>query len=271
MKNLLDSSFLDFFEEIRGYLNFGIELKRLPFVLLDIFLVALILYWLYLLIQETRAWRISLGLIFILFVLVFSKVLGLVTLNWIFQHLLTMLIVAIPVVFQPELRSALEKLGRLRLSEFSQKKPTAEEVVEEIVNACEFMARAKVGALIVIQKKTGLRDYIETGTRLDADLSTPLLLNIFHKNTPLHDGAVIVVGNKIKAAGCLLPMAEQRIKSGLGARHQAALGLSKETDALIIVVSEERGEISLAKEGKMVLKLSPFDLKKILLSELCGK
>jgi diadenylate cyclase len=159
----------------------------------------------------------------------------------------------------------------LRLSEFSQKKPTAEEVVEEIVNACEFMARAKVGALIVIQKNTGLRDYIETGTRLDADLSTPLLLNIFHKNTPLHDGAVIVVGNKIKAAGCLLPMAEQRIKSGLGARHQAALGLSKETDALIIVVSEERGEISLAKEGKMVLKLSPFDLKKILLSELCGK
>jgi len=268
---LLNSSFLDFFEEIRGYLNFGIELKRLPFVFLDIFLVALILYWLYLLIQETRAWRISLGLIFILFVLVVSKILGLVTLNWIFQHLLTMLIVAIPVVFQPELRSALEKLGRLRLSEFSQKKPTAEEVVDEIVNACEFMARAKVGALIVIQKETGLREYIETGTRLDADLSTPLLLNIFYKNTPLHDGAVIVVGNKIKAAGCLLPMAEQRIKSGLGARHQAALGLSKETDALIVVVSEERGEISLAKEGKMVLKLSSFDLKKILLSELCGK
>jgi len=239
-------------------------------VVLDIFVVALIFYWLYLLIKETKAWRISLGLVFILIVMLFAKFLGLVMLNWIFRHFLTVLVVAIPIVFQPELRSMLEKLGRIKLSDFPQKKKDSGNLINAIVDAASLMAENRIGALIVIQKKTGLKDYIEMGTILDAEVSAPLLVTIFSKNSPLHDGAVIIVGHKIKSASCLLPMAETRLKQGFGARHQAALGLSRETDALIIVVSEERGEISFVREGKINSKLSPFDLKHLLSKELEG-
>jgi|UniRef100_A0A7V3JAP1 diadenylate cyclase len=261
---------LEFFEKTGVFWN-SIASFKSPFVILDILIVALIFYWLYVLIRETRAWRISLGLGIILLVMLFAKLLDLRTLNWIFKHFLTALVVAIPVVFQPELRSALEKLGRIRLSEFPQKSKDVERVIDEIVSAVSILAQNKTGALIVLQQRTGLREYIETGVLLNADLSVPLLLNIFQKNAPLHDGAIIVVGNKIKAAGCLLPLAETKTKQTFGARHQAALGLSRETDALIIVVSEENGEISLAKDGKMTSKLSDFDLKKLLLLELKGE
>jgi len=270
MTDLISRGVLGFFEKIGLFWESIGSLSRLPFIILDILITAFLFYLLYLLIRETRAWRIFLGLLVVLLVMLMSKLLGLSTLNWIFKYFLTMLVVAIPVVFQPELRAALEKLGRIRLSEFPQKGKDLERIVDEIVTACDTLAKTETGALIAIQRRTGLKDYAETGTPLNADLSSLLLLNIFQKRAPLHDGAVIVVGNKIKAAGCLLPLDDTRVKSSFGARHQAAFALSKETDALVIVVSEEKGEISLAKEGKMFLSLSPFDLKQALITELKG-
>lgn len=269
MSDFFSKGILGFFERVGMFWDSLSVPSRLPFIILDILIVALLFYLFYLLIRETRAWRIFLGLLVIVLVMLLSKLLGLTTLNWIFKSFITALVVAIPVVFQPELRAALEKLGRIKLSEFPQKAVEIENIVNEIVAACEAMAKNETGALIAIQRRTGLKDYAETGTLLNADLSTSLLINIFQKKAPLHDGAVIVVGNKIKAAGCLLPFEETQRKA-LGARHQAALSLSKETDALVIVVSEEKKDISVVLEGKMTSGLSSFDLKQVLLSELKG-
>jgi len=266
MQNWFSQIGVDIFERMgRFWSSFG-ETSRLPFVVLDIFLVTLLFYWLYILIRETRAWRIFLGLLVILLVMLMAKILGLVTLNWIFKNFLTALVVAIPVVFQPELRTALEKIGRIRLAEFPQKKKEWEKIIDEVVTACDLLSKSQTGALIVFQRRTGLKDYAETGTILDAEVSANLLLNIFQKKAPLHDGAVIIANNRIKAAGCLLPLDNARTDSHYGTRHQSALTLSQETDALIVVVSEETGAISLAFEGQMNSGISSFDLKHALLS-----
>ena len=271
MGDSVKNSILGFFERVGTFWSFISSTSKMPFIILDVLVVAILIYWLYILIRETRAWRIMLGLVIIFIAMLISKLLGLITLNWIFKNFTTVLIVAIPVVFQPELRMALEKLGRIRLAEFPQKGQDLDKMVDKIVDAADNLAKARTGALIVIQRKTGLKDYAETGTVLNADLSSLLLSNIFQKNAPLHDGAVIVIGSKIKAAGCLLPLEDTKINRTFGARHQSALALSKETDALIIVVSEENGKISLACGGEMTSGISPFDLKTTLLSELRGK
>jgi len=270
MSDLFDRAVGGFFEKVGTFWNSLSISSRLPFVILDILIVALLFYWLYILIRETRAWRIFLGLVIILIVMLLSKILGLTTLNWIFKNFITALVVAIPVVFQPELRAALEKLGRIRLSEFPQKGKNWEKTVDEIVSACEAMAKSETGALIVMQRRTGLKDYADTGTLLNADISANLLVNIFQKKSPLHDGAVIIVGNRIKSAGCLLPLDNSRTNSSYGTRHQAALTLSQETDALIIIISEERGTISLAFNSQMNSGISTFDLKQSLLSGMKG-
>lgn len=271
MNDLIQKVALGFFERVGIFWDFLSSSARLPFIILDILIVALLFYWLYVFIRETRAWRIFLGLIVIILFMLMSKLLGLTTLNWIFKNFLTVLVVAIPVVFQPELRVALEKLGQIRLSEFSQKPKDVDKQVDELVSACETLSKAEIGALIAIQRGVGLKEYAETGTWLNADISAPLLINIFQKRAPLHDGAVIIAGNKIQAAGCLLPVENTRVRQSFGARHQSALALSKETDALVIVVSEEKGDISVAKGGKMALSLSAFDLKQVLVSELKGE
>lgn len=242
--------------------------QRPIFAALDILIVAFIFYYIYRWIKETRAFRIFLGIFVIVLFLLTSKILGLSTLNWLIKNFITMIVVAIPVVFQPELRAALEKLGRVRFRhEIPLKAQEKEKIIEEVVSAVDVLSKTESGALIVFQREDPLKEYIETGTILEADLSTNLLLNIFSKKAPLHDGAVIIEGRKIKAAGCLLPLDDSKRKEVLGARHRAALGISKETDALVVVVSEETGQISLVSQGKM-LSLSPFELKQSLSQEL---
>ncbi len=220
---------------------------------IDIAIVACLIYFAFAFIKGTKATRIIYGIIILAVVLVIGRILQLQTLNWVLSHLTLLIIVAIPVVFQPELRRALEKLGRTR---FLGKSSQTSVNFDEMIHTVEILKKNKIGALIVIQRKTGLIEYTESGTRLDANLSTALLLNIFFPNSPLHDGAVIISGNTILAAGCMLPLAEEEFSLKLGTRHKAAIGITENTDAVAIVVSEERGEISLALDGKLDEDLS---------------
>lgn len=237
--------------------------------IVDILIVALLFYKLFMLIKETRAEQLTKG-IFALFV--FTKVsewLELYTINWILKQVMTIGSLAILIMFQPELRRALEHLGRSRIftkSFFSMEEDKTESLADELVDAIASLSRQKIGALIVFENKTGLSEIIETGTYIDGDISSGLLINIFIPNTPLHDGAVIIKGDKIKAAGCFLPLTDnQSLSRSLGTRHRAALGISERSDALTIVVSEETGAISTAENGKIARYLDIKTLRQIIL------
>jgi diadenylate cyclase len=248
--------------------NFGFNLnfKENPFSILDIFLVALIIYSIYLIIKETKAIRIVYGIIILALIMLAGQLLQLSALNFILKYLVTMILVAIPIVFQPELRAFLEKLGRARIvADFSKlRKSEIEVVVEDLVKSVKILSQNSIGALIVLVQKTGLKDYVDTGIKLDAALSPELLLTIFHPKTPLHDGAVIISGNKIVAASCILPLSEDQYDYDIGTRHKAAIGLSQQTDALVIVVSEERGTISIAYNGQLSKEISPKELEEFI-------
>ena len=196
-----------------------------------------------------------------------SRWLNLHVISWVLEKSMTVLIVALPIVFQPELRRALEQIGRGRL--FRKHGELDEYEVDEMVNsitsAAVVMGRRKLGALIVIEREIGLEERIETGVAIDGIISDSLLLNIFEKDTPLHDGAVIIRGNRIAAASCLLPLTEMRnLSQELGTRHRAALGISEQSDAVILVVSEETGTISLARNGSLQRYLTADDVKEFL-------
>jgi diadenylate cyclase len=250
-----------------------INLKDNPFIILDVLLVALLIYWVYLFLKETRAMRIIYGIVILAIIFFLGKALQLETLNYLLKYVMTMIVVAIPVVFQPELRSALEKLGRADIvggfGKLQRSKMIT--IVKEIVHSAELLSKNKIGALIVLARQTGLRDYIETGVKLDADVSTEIILTVFTPKTPLHDGALVINGDKIIAAGCTLPLAEIQYDYNLGTRHRAAIGLSMQTDALVIVVSEERGQISLGSNGILSRNLSPEKLEELLLKLLRSK
>ena len=234
--------------------------------ILDIAIVAYVLYRMYYMIKDTRAVSLLKGLFVLLAATALSKWLELNVINWLLQKTMTVVLVALPVVFQPELRRALEQLGRGKL--FRKTALNVEEMeilLDELVEATTTMARNKIGALIVIERETGLSDYIETGVKVDGLVSSEFLINIFIPNTPMHDGAVIIRGNRVMAAACLLPLTEDRsLSKELGTRHRAALGLSEQTDSLIIVVSEETGTISLAMEGGLTRHLDGVGMKKLL-------
>lgn len=230
---------------------------------LDILIVAILIYYAFVLIKGTRATRIIYGIILLVFVLALGRVLQLQTLNWLLSHLTTLILVAIPIVFQPELRRGLERLGRIKIfkpsSIFLEK--TTREMTQIISTTCQILTKNRIGALLVIKRKTGLDDIVETGEKINARLSLKLLLNIFFPNSPLHDGAVIISGSKILAAGCTLPLTENEKFYMYGTRHRAAIGLSEETDAVGIVISEEKQIISLVVEGK-IKQISLSDLEK---------
>ena len=234
--------------------------------LLDVLIVALVLYKLYDMIKDTRAVTLLKGLLVVLVMALVSNWLHLNVLYWLMGKTLTVVAVALPVVFQPELRRALEQLGRGKL--FRKTDLNVEEmelVLNELVAATTAMARNKIGALIVLERETGLSDYIETGVKVDGLVSSEFLINIFIPNTPMHDGAVIIRGNRVMAAACLLPLTEERaLSKELGTRHRAAIGLSEQTDALIIVVSEETGTISVAMEGTLTRHLDGQSMKELL-------
>ncbi len=233
---------------------------------LDILIVAYVMYYLYSMIKDTKAATLLKGLIVLGFFTLLSSWFDFYVVNWLLQKIMAMVLIALPIVFQPELRKTLERIGRGKLFRKNNlAKEKADQAIEEIVGAAVSMARHKVGALIVLEQQTGLSDYIETGTLIEASISQELLMTIFAHNTPLHDGAVIIREGKLMAAGCLLPLTEDRTLSReLGTRHRAAIGMSEQTDAWIIVVSEESGTISIAHEGKLQRFLTGAQLKVII-------
>jgi len=238
----------------------SLKVTSWPLILVDILIVSVLFYWAYLFVRETRAIRILYGLAIILLLMGVARLFDLVLLNWILGYVMTMLVVAIPIVFQPELRNALEKLGRSRfLTEFAKNKTSS--LLDEILAAVDLLSKQKIGALIVIQRKTGLREFIERGIEIDAVVSAELLLSIFFPKSPLHDGAVILVGDKIVAASVSLPVSEMETTIKIGMRHRAGIGVTESSDAVAIIVSEETGFVSLAVSAEIERRIGDERLK----------
>lgn len=239
-----------------------------PLSLLDIFLVALVFFFLLHLVRGTQAVQLLRGvLILALFIALLGYALHLPAFNWLVQRAVPALLISIPIIFQPELRRALERLGRAGdwMGLTPRERLAIETVITETARACQRLAEQHHGALIVIERSTGLQDYVDTGSRLDAVISAELLQTIFFPNTVLHDGAVIVRGDRIAAAGCILPLTSQFLDDRhMGLRHRAAIGITEATDAIAVVVSEERGMISIAHNGRMIRRLDAARLQAIL-------
>lgn len=231
----------------------------------DILLVALIFYGLLRLFQGTQAVSLLRGILIVALVIALAAT-RLTAFSWLIRNSLTVILVAIPVVFQPELRRALERLGRTASSlGRSARETAAQRVIYELAQAVESFAAEKRGALIVLEGDTGLEEHIEAGIRLDAIVSSQLLATIFYPGTELHDGAVIIRGAQVVAAGCVLPLTSRVLAdSSLGTRHRAAVGITEQNDALAVVVSEETGIISVARGGRIVRNLDPQRLRRIL-------
>ncbi len=224
----------------------------------EILIIAFLLYHLFVWIRNTKAWSLTKGLAMILIFVIVANLLHMTTILWIVERVFGVAVTALVVVFQPELRRALEQLGRKNILSswfrFDNTRITGElfsdHTIEEIIKASYAMGRAKTGALIVVENRDSLTDYEKTGIRIDSVLSSPLLINIFEHNTPLHDGAVIVRENRIVSATCYLPLSDNmELSKDLGTRHRAGVGISEMTDSLTIIVSEETGRVSIAQEG----------------------
>lgn len=239
--------------------------------IVDILLVWFVIYKLINVIRGTKAVQLLKGILVILLVRVVSVNFGLLTLSWMMEQVITYGFLAIIIIFQPELRRALEQLGRGKFFTRSAgpDDDNQEKMVEAITKATDYMAKRRIGALISIERETGMSDYIETGIQLDAYISSELLINIFIPNTPLHDGAVIIQKNNVAAAACYLPLSESPfISKELGTRHRAALGISEVTDSITVVVSEETGNISLTKNGELHRNLTLEGFKELISHEL---
>ena len=235
--------------------------------ILDIFLVAIILYKIYEMLEDTRAITLVKGVIFLLVLTLLSNWLNLHAIYWLLSKMLTLLFVALPIVFQPELRRALEHLGEGRFLAHSSflNDEDAENVIQELDSALRELSAVKTGALIVIERNMGLNDICRTGVQIDGLVSKEFLRNIFFVNTPLHDGAAVIRGKRVIAAGCLLPLTENRtLSTELGTRHRAGIGLSEQCDALVLIVSEETGIISVAENGHIHRNIDSIQLKEYL-------
>ena len=245
--------------------------ERVILLILDVAIVAVIAYYIYRLVVQTRAGQIFKGFFIILLIQGMARILDLPILTFLSETFVIHGITLIIVVFQPELRSALEKIGRKNISllfDFDDKLRD-KQVVSEIVKAVEIMSLKKIGALIVIEQSTKINDIIREGVDLSAKVSSELIQTIFNPRTPLHDGAIIIKNNEIKAAKCVLPLAsENLVPADVGTRHRAAIGMSEVSDALVIVVSEETGIISFVEDGKMKRNLTGDKLTSILVRTL---
>ena len=234
--------------------------------IIDIIVVAIIIYELIMLTRQTRGSAVLKGLVVLLLIVGVSNLLGLTALNWLLMNIISNGAVVLVILFQPELRKALEQMGRGAILEKNREDKSEEaRVVDEMVRCMTNLSRRRVGALIVFEQKTGLQDVIETGISIDAKVSSELLENIFEPNTPLHDGAVVVRGFRVMAGACILTLTEGAgISHELGTRHRAAIGVSENTDAVALIVSEETGIISMAKAGKLTRHLDQKSLREIL-------
>ena len=261
---------LDFFKD------FGSMLPTIKIMdIIDILVVAFIIYGIITMIQTTGAARIAKSIVIILALTVLTQLLNMYLMNYLLDKILEIGLIALVIMFQPELRRMLEKLGGKSFREVLSMKEEQREidrVISQTVSACETMSRERTGVLIVFERDTSLMDYQKSGTVIDAQVSSELLRNIFFTKAALHDGAVIIRNERIAAAGCVLPLTQNRnISSDLGTRHRAAIGMSEVSDAVIVIVSEETGTISVAVSGMLKRHLAPQTLEKLLLNELAPK
>ena len=243
--------------------------------IIDILVVAFIIYGIITMIQTTGAARIAKSIVIILALTVLTQLLNMYLMNYLLDKILEIGLIALVIMFQPELRRMLEKLGGKSFREVLSMKEEQREidrVISQTVSACETMSRERTGVLIVFERDTSLMDYQKSGTVIDAQVSSELLRNIFFTKAALHDGAVIIRNERIAAAGCVLPLTQNRnISSDLGTRHRAAIGMSEVSDAVVVIVSEETGTISVAVSGMLKRHLAPQTLEKLLLNELAPK
>ena len=238
--------------------------------LIDILIVAYIAYKAIKLVKETRAGQLVKGIVVIVVIMQLSQWFQLNTINYILKNTMQVGLVALLVVFQPELRRALEKVGRSRLSSFfSNSDDYVEDMVEEISEAVRFLSAEKIGALLVFERETKLGEILNSGTEIKAKITAPLLINLFIPNTPLHDGATVIREGKIHSSACILPLTgNDMLSHELGTRHRAALGVTENSDCVVVVVSEETGKISFVENGDMVRSLSVENMAQMLTKAL---
>ena len=245
-------------------------------LIIDITIVIFLMYCFFKIVRGSRAWQLIKGIALLIIATWMSGLFNLKILNWILTGIMNLGVIAIIVIFQPELRRALEQLGTNKLTQFfgidkDLSTKTKEDIYKVVIAATE-LSKAKTGALIVLERDIKIQDIIATGIPMNAEVSPQLLVNIFEPMTPLHDGAVVISGNKIAAAACVLPLADDKdIAKELGTRHRAAIGISKESDSIVVVVSEETGKISVAKDGTLIADVREDVLKKILISNIVTK
>jgi len=258
---------------IRGALsNINVSFRSVSSVgtndIIDIAIVAVVIYFIFIWIKETRAWSLLKGFIILLAVSLLAYFLNLTTVNWIIANTFNVGLVALVVIFQPELRKALERLGRGHfLDSLTQRSggPLSEDALDEIIAAVMEMSRHKTGALILIEEKIPLGDLVATGVQIDAQVSRQLIMNIFCYGAPLHDGAMVVRGDRVAAASCILPLTSGHVDRKLGTRHRAAMGATEVSDAFAIVVSEETGHVSIAHGDKLHRKVGEQQIKRLIL------
>ena len=261
----------DFLRQILHYIQ---SVKIQPKNIVEMLILAVLIYFLIIWVKRSRAWSLLRGVAVLLVFILIANILELNVLTYIADRTLNILVIALLILFQPELRAALEQIGQgkfirgfFRVGRSQSTAWYPSEVVEAVIDATYVMAQNRTGALIVLEREINLTDYIKTGIRLDAVASSALLINIFEHNTPLHDGAVIMQGGKVTAATCYLPLSQNMtIGKELGTRHRAAIGLSEETDSWVIVVSEETGQVSLARKGELTQNLRPDELRNLLMT-----
>ena len=274
MENNIEVSWTD---NIMNYFkNLGSNPLNLVSFILDIAIVLFLAYCLIRIVKGSRAWQLIKGILFLVIATWLSGVFKLTILNTILTGIMNWGVIALIVIFQPELRRALEQLGTNKFTKFfgidKDIATKTKEDIYKVVIATEELSKSKTGALIVIERDINIQDIISTGIPMDAEVSPQLLVNIFEPKTPLHDGAVVISNNKIAAAACVLPLANDNdIAKELGTRHRAAIGISKESDSIVVVVSEETGKVSVAKDGTLIADVREDVLKKILISNIVTK
>ena len=274
------------FDNINGFwtsiTNYVTDVSENPFKLIivvsDVLIVGYIVYKFIKSARNSRVWQLLKGIVLIILITVLSGVFEFRILNWLLTIFTTYGVIALIVIFQPELRRMLEQLGTNKFTRFfgigleKDLETKTKEDIYKIVIAAKELSNSKTGGLIVLERDIQLDDIMDSGVKIDADVSPQLIVNLFVPKTPLHDGAIIISKNKIAAAACILPLSDDKqITKGLGTRHRAALGISRESDAIAVVISEETGKISIAKDGNLIVDLKEEALKNILIKNLVVK
>lgn len=271
---------LNFSEIWNSFVSYMSELSQNPLklltLILDLAIVAYILYKFIAYAKKSRVWQLLKGILFIIIITAISDILQLKILNFILTFFMPYGVIALIVIFAPELRRMLEQLGTNKITKYfgidkDLETKTKEDVYKIVIAATE-LAKTKTGGLIVIERDININDIIDTGVKMESEVSPQLIVNLFTPNTPLHDGAVIISNNKIAAAACILPLADDKeIAKELGTRHRAGLGISKESDAIAIIVSEETGKISVAIDGNLIADIKEEALRNILIKHVINK